>query len=515
MILEGSSLLRTRLVPLLALCLSGCATSALQMAPPAPDRPWAPSVDASGALVAQASSSTAPPAQGYVLPPNPAAATLPPPPSIDTNHVYGLAELIDLAGSTNPETRIAWNDARNAALAAGIARSTYLPRVSATALAGRQWTGTTQSAYGLSLGQDNRLSGGVGVLSLDWLLFDFGQRKALVDAADQATVIADIAFTGAHQKLIHDISLAFYAYSAVRARADGTVKSLKDAQDILTAAESRKKHGVGTVIEIAQARQFVAQAELAKVRADGDDAEAYATLLSVAGVSPLARIRLADVSGRSLPADLDQPIDQVLSTALQRRPDVLAAIAAEKAANANVRMAQASFLPKVFLSASVNRASGSLALSALPAVGDQSPTVDLANHGWGKTVMLGVTVPLYTGGVKNAELAQARNRADSAQEALERAKLGAAQEVVMAYSKLHTSLAAIAAAMALRDASQTTYDAALAAFRHGVGSSTDVLTAERQLIEARDAVADAHSAALSAAATLALTCGNLGAAPNP
>jgi outer membrane protein len=504
---------RTNIAALLALTLCGCATSALRMAPPAPDHPWSPTVDASGTLTATpASGSTAPP-QGYVLPPNPTGASLPAT-AVDAERVYNLADLIDLAESTNPETRIAWNDARNAALAAGIARSAYLPRISATALGGKQIQNGSSSAFGVSATQDNSLTGGVAVLSLEWLLFDFGERDALVNAADQGTVIANIAFTGAHQKLIHVVSLAFYAYSAACARAESAQASLKDAQDIQVAAESRKKHGIGTVIEVAQARQFTAQAELAKVNADGDKSDAYFALLSAIGVSPLTQIQIADVSKRPLPANLDQPVDRVLSDALQRRPDVLAAIAAQRAADAGVRAAKADFLPKFFVSASGTHASGNIDLSAIPAVGEQAPTVNLSNHHWGATVIVGVTVPLYNGGVRDALLAQARNRADSADEALDRVKLAAAQEVAMATSKLHTSLAAVAASRALLDASQVTYDAALAAFRRGVGSSTDILVAERQLLEARDAAVDAHSAALSAAATLALVCGSLGQAPN-
>lgn len=504
--------MRANIVSLVALMLCGCATSSLQMAPPAPDHPWSPTVDASGALTAAPPSGSTTPSQSYVLPANPAAASLPST-TVDAGKAYDLADLIDLAERTNPETQIAWNDARNAALAAGIARSAYLPRISATALGGRETASGGGSVMGVPDSQSNSLTGNVAVLSLQWLLFDFGQRKALVEAADQGAVIANIAFTGAHQKLIHVVSLAFYTYSATRARAESAALSLKDAQDIQAAAESRKKHGVGTVIEVAQARQLTAQAELAKVSADGDESDAYIALLSAMGLSPLTHIHVADVSRRPLPADLDQPIERVIADALARRPDVLAAIAAQKAADAAVSAARADFRPKVFISASGSHTSGNIDINAIPAVGDQAPTVNLSNHHWGSTVIVGVTIPIYSGGVRDAALAQARNRADSATEALDRARLGAAQEVAMADSKLRTSLAAVSAARALLDASQTTYDAALAAFRRGVGSSTDVLSAERQLLEARNASVDAHSAALSAAATLALVCGSLGSAP--
>jgi hypothetical protein len=67
------------------------------------------------------------------------------------------------------------------------------------------------------------------------------------------------------------------------------------------------------------------------------------------------------------------------------------------------------------------------------------------------------------------------------------------------------------AAMAVASAAKTTFDAALAAYRSGVGSITDATMAETQLLQARNASTDAYSTALSAAAALALATGSLGA----
>ena len=45
---------------------------------------------------------------------------------------YDLAALIDLAERTNPNTRAAWEVAREAAAAEGLVESAYLPQISAT-----------------------------------------------------------------------------------------------------------------------------------------------------------------------------------------------------------------------------------------------------------------------------------------------------------------------------------------------------------------------------------------------
>ena len=496
------------------LALAGCATDTLDRAPPAPDRPWHPATLANGEIVAGAASAAAPAdgPRGYVLPSNSAVASLPSAPSVDPAHVYDLPELIDLAAASSPDTRIAWNDARNAALAAGIARSTFLPQIAATALGGYK-TGHADDLSGRFDTSDTTLSGGVALVSLQWLLFDFGQRAARVEAADQATVIANIQFTAAHQRLIHDVSLAFYAYSAARARVSTTEQSLKDAQDVEAAAEDRFRHGIGTTIEVAQARQATAQNRLASVEAMGQQDDAYVDLLLAMGLPPLMKIAVADASGHPLSRDMVAPVGAFITAALARRPDVLAAYAAERASAANVKAARAEFKPKVFVSGNGAVATGQLDWAAAPAADGFPSSLNLSNRRFGATIMGGVTIPLFDGGRRRDALAQARLGRENAGLALDRVKNEAVRQIVLADNALRTSLSTYEAAGALLKASQITYDAALAAYRQGVGSSTDILTAEQRLLAARDAVTNAYSTSLSAAATLALATGSLGAAP--
>jgi outer membrane protein len=87
------------------------------------------------------------------------------------------------------------------------------------------------------------------------------------------------------------------------------------------------------------------------------------------------------------------------------------------------------------------------------------------------------------------------------------------RQIVLADNALHTSLSAYAASQSLETAAQTTFASALAAYRNEVGSITDLTLAETQLLQAKNASTDAYSSALSAAATLALSTGRLGATP--
>ena len=495
-----------------ALIVAGCGTPAIDMAPARPDQPWRPATSADGAIAfGNPQTGAAAPASSYVLPPNPRLATVaPPPPSIDPEHAYTLAELIDIAQSSHPETRVAWDNARRAALSEGIAQSAYLPHLTASVIGGQRSTHGTQGGIDGSTSS----SGTMSALSLEWLLFDFGQREALVEAAQQASIASNIAFTATHQRIIHEVCLAFYANDAAQARVAITAASLKNAEDVEAAAKDRYVHGIGTVIEVAQARQSTAQARLANVQARGRDQDAKLALVTAMGVSPFTRFKVADLSGRKLSKASLQPVERIVSDAIARRPDVLGAYALQRASAAAVLAAEADFRPKVFTSVSGAHGTGRLDVTAVPPVGQQSGTFNLSGGHWGSTVLLGVTVPLYDAGLRKSVLGQARATADAATATTERVRDEAVRQIVAAQNALETTLEANEASQALEVAARTSYDAAFEAYRHGVGTTTAVTLAATQLLQAQDAVIEARSGALSAAATLAFATGALGAAPN-
>ncbi|MCP3021801.1 TolC family protein [Cupriavidus basilensis] len=497
---------------LIAATLAGCATSSLNLAPAQADRPWQPATTASGDIVpgAAARAAPAPGTSDYTLPANSALASIAPPPVLDPAHAYSLPELIDMAESANPLTRIAWNDARNAALAAGIAKASYLPHISAAAMGGYQNGHLSTSTPLGAAGTNTSNHGAVSVLSLQWLLFDFGERAGIVDAAEQTSIAVNIAFTAVHQRIVHDVSVAFYRYQAARSRGGTVQQAMTNADAVLAAAKARYQRGIGTVVEVAQATQNRAQTNLAMVQAQGAETDAYLALLTAIGISPLSKPRVAEMPVRPLSPALRGSIEQIVESAIAQRPDVLSAYAAERASQAKVKAAEAAFLPKVFLSAYTSYASGGSSISAIPPIGQQPPTLNLNGYRYGASVFLGVTVPIYDGGVRSAVVAQSRNDVDSASARLTRAKEESVRQVVVSQSALESSLAAYDAAKALADAAQVTYNAAFAAYSKGVGSVTDANLAQNQLLLAWNASTDAYSGALAAAATLALATGAIG-----
>ena len=526
------------LLQALAFGLSGCADSALVLAPEAADVPFrsAAATARDRAAVPRTRNATSTGARDFGLPPLPDVPAVPQPP-LDTRHVYTLAELIDLAQTHNPATKVSWERARQAALGVGMVEALYLPVLTATVVGGAQrQDGSTQLGALPAAADGHEARGAIPSVSLQWLIFDFGERDALKRAASDVALSSDILFNGTHQKIIYDVARAFYEYGAARQRVVIAVRTRAESAQLFDAAQARFSHGVGTTVDVAQARQALAQAEFDLVQARGAERDLYHALLAAAGLSPMLVIQVEDPSRRALVLPSLAPIDALMTAAIARRPDIQASVAAARAARAGIDAAKADLLPKVFLAASDTYLSGSLNVTSLPSVSSLSldgsgpslpppsptapaiPNVGALNLNRSSssinnvTVLGGITVPLYDGGTRQARVLEARSRSNAAEATVLRLEQDAATEVVAADDALHSSVAAYGAATALVGASQTTEEAALAAYKSGAGPLTAVLEAQRALLVAQLARAQAHATALVAAATMAFSTGRLSSA---
>lgn len=416
-------------------------------------------------------------------------------------HPLTLPELIDLAQRRNPLTRIAWEQARQAAAAVGMAEALYLPMISAVVVGGVQ---RAESPLPYAVGNIDTVrttaSGVIPALTVEWLLFDFGERAAAVEAARQLSFGANVQFQAAHQRLIQGVALAYYHYDAARTRTQVTTETLANANTVLQAVQARQAAGLATTVELAQVRQQVAQARLLQVQAQGVERDTYQALIAATGLPPETRITVARLPERHLLPTLHDETEARLRRALAQRPDVLGSYAAAQAAHQGVMAARAAFRPKVFLAGIAAHIRNDLNVNGLSFLGQPISTAG---------VLLGVALPLYDGGLRDQRLSAAQSRADEAVAVWRQAQESAVLEMVMASNALRSALEAHHAAQAWVEASSTTYNAALEAYEYGVGTLTLATEAVTDLLAARMAEVDAYAGALAAAATLAHATGQL------
>lgn len=451
------------------------------------------------------------PPKKVALVPNFSLSQIPEAPSasLEQGHVYTLPELIDLAQQNNPSTRIAWLEAEQAALAAGMVKATYLPMITASVIGGYQ---RAKFKSELDLGPfeitpppaNTHIKGVVPALSVNWLLFDFGKRDALYGTASDLAFASRAKFTAAHQAIIFNTARTFFEYSAARQNTELAQQHLDNSQALVAAAQARFDEGVATTIEVAQATQLAAQAKLAVVQRQSAERDAYQAVLSSAGLAPTTEIKIATTAGRELPRFEDLPDDEALQAALAYRADLQATDAARKAAEKGIDSAKANFMPKVGLVGVAATGSTSFNVNSLGETGPSSAS---------QAILLGITIPLYDGGLRRMNLREAEARAQAARDLVRKTQNDALREMHFAANALRSALEAYEAAAELVKAATLTNHAATEAYEVGVGSMILATETANGLLDASQAQAVAYSAALIASANLAFMMGQLNQAP--
>jgi outer membrane protein len=233
-------------------------------APPSPDRPWA-IPESAIVRAAQARRSR----------------------SSGSKKTYGLPELIDLAERTNPQTRsAAWETARAAAAAEGLVESQFLPQLSFEALGGYEHTPLPAPKDLVPKGYfESHTQEFIPSLALKWLLFDFGRRRASMQAARADSFVANVAFTGTHQSVIFSVSQAYFDLGAARGRLHAAQKALSTAQTTQDATTAKRNNGLATVVAVAQAERQTAQSRYNLTAADGAATTAMANLVATLGIA--------------------------------------------------------------------------------------------------------------------------------------------------------------------------------------------------------------------------------------
>ena len=446
-------------------------------------------------------SNTPPPT--FTLAPKPALSQLPPVADINLDQEYSLEALIHLAQTRNATTRIAWLEAEQAAMASGMVQSTYLPIITASALGGYQRS-KRHTRYDLdqliTVDSSNHTTarGVVPALTLNWLLFDFGRREAAHGAAQDLAFASKAKFTAAHQAIIFNVSRTFYTYNAAKKNTALAQQHVKNSQELLKAAQARYHEGIGTSIEVAQAKQLVAQARFLWVQNQGAERDAYQSVLGAVGLSPTTKIHIASDHERQFPRFDDLPDDERLQEALAYRPDLIAVEAAARAATKGIDAAEAAFRPVV----------GLIGVAATGSANFNLDGVVSANpNARGTALLLGISLPLYDGGLRRMRVQEARSRAEAAKELQRKTQSDALQEMHIAANALRSALEAYEASVALVEAAQITHDAAVESYKVGLSSMILATESANGLLDATQAQAVAYSATLIAAANLAFMMG--------
>lgn len=444
-----------------------------QTAPPSPERAWS--------VTGFSQSGTA----------KVAPASRPP---LDPTVAYSLPDLIDIAERNNPQTRVYWQRAREAAESLGISRAALYPTLAAVASA-------SINQYSLFDGKFHHENTTLfpSLFTLSWTAFDFGTRGAKIDVAKANLLAADFSFNDIHRNLIFQVTQAYYKLLNALSQQDAAQAALTDAQTLREAVESKLTNGFSTLPDVLDARAAAAQAEydLASVRGIRETAQGdLETLLHAAHGD---RLQVKDVGSVPAADATEMPFQTIAERALAQRPDLLAQNARIQAADAAVRQARSAYFPVLGFSGNWGHSN---------AIGQQKGDDEMhsAIYPWQAQFSLNWTI--FDANARRKETERARSAAKEARAQLEDTQDRVENEVWTAWVQFQTAVEQQKAADALVSAAEQSWSASLEAFQAGVRTFIDVSSAQKNLARARTARVSARLTLLTSIANLAFRAGD-------
>ena len=364
-------------------------------------------------------------------------------------------DAVDLTLCNNPQTREVWAAARVQAAQVGVAQAAWLPN-----LDGRLGASRYQN--------DGRYyNSSSAALTLSWLVFDSGARSANGENARQLLAAAAATQDARVQSLFLSALQAFYTAQATRAAVVSTTEAERAAREGFNAAESRYNVGVATPADRLLAQTALSQATLTRIKAEGEARNALGTLANAMGFRAGQALTLEPPPAELPAGDFQREVAALIAEAEVRRPDLKAAEAQVKAAQANVDLVQAQGRPTISLSTGPTWAE----------------TDRVAINGG----VIGVTVdlPLFTGFDTTYRVRSAAAQVDVKNAQLESLRNQVALDVWKAYQSLTTATQSLKTTVDLVASAEQSERVALGRYKAGVGTVLDLLTAQSALANAR------------------------------
>jgi len=274
---------------------------------------------------------------------------------------------------------------------------------------------------------------------------------------------------------------------------------LANAKAVEQAAQERLTNGIATLPDVLEARSARAQAEYDLQSALGAEEIARGDLATAVGTSARVAIRVQPLDQLPTPDSISETVEETIDRAFAQRPDLMQQAAEIRTVNARRKEARAAYYPTLDVNVS----------PAIPSLyGIQQPyrwshTSDLTG-----SLSFNLSWTVFDGGARKSRAAQAQADIRAAEAETNLKKNQIADEVWTAYSNLNTAFRQHRAAVALLEAANQSYNAALESYKYGLRNLLDVTAAQRSLAQARSADVFARTQVLKEVADLAFTTGD-------
>lgn len=260
-----------------------------------------------------------------------------------------LQDLIRAALAANYDLRVAVARVEEARAHLGLTRSNQFPQLNASGapqFSRLSRDGSTPLPASF-LPDQNRNWGEAALNLLSFEVDIWGQLRRATESARANLLSAEEYRKAVVVTLVSDVATAYLHLRELDYELEISRATLATRRDSLELTIDREKGGVATLLDLRQAEQLVDTAEqtIPEIQQQIEQTENQITLL--VGQPPGAIVRGQNFMQQEMPPEVPAGLPSAL---LERRPDILAAEQNLVAANANIGVAKAAYLPEISLS---------------------------------------------------------------------------------------------------------------------------------------------------------------------
>ena len=374
-----------------------------------------------------------------------------------------LQRLIQIALDNNRDLRVAALNVAEYEAQYRITRAALAPSISASGSLTRERTsGVTSSSSDVSVG------------TTSWEIDFFGRLRSLKRQALENYLATDASRQSTQISLIATVATDYLTLLSDERLLQITEDTVKADQSTYDVTKRIQELGNSSMLDVQQAQNSLASAKASLASYRRAVAQDRNNLVAVLGAPipddlPPAR----EFDDETMFADIGAGVPSLLLT---RRPDIVQAEHALKAANANIGAARAAFFPKIELTASAGTSSSTLSSLFKAGTGAWkfAPTV---------------SVPIFDYGSNKASLDVAKIEKQIEVADYESAIQTAFKEVANALTARATYVDQVAADRDYVTSSQRYYTLAQARYKAGTDSFLTFLDAQRTLYTAQQQLA--------------------------
>jgi len=324
---------------------------------------------------------------------------------------------------------------------------------------------------------------------VSWEADIWGRVRDQVKAAQAGAQANQDLFAATRISLHAGLARTYIALRGADAQFALLTRTIKIYQDALHLTQERLKENIAPPIDVERAKVQLASAQAAASDIAQGRAVAENAIAALVGQTA----SLFTIPPESKQPAFPRPPRVAPAVLLLRRPDVAASERLLFAANQEIGVAKADFLPRFFI---------------LLSGGTQSTNLDLLNfHNSLWSYGPNVTAPIFDGGQRQANLDIARDNFKAAAAAYKGSVFAAYREVEDATASIRLLGAELKSLTTASQAAQRALDMSMSLYKDGAVSSLDLITAQTAALQAQQTQLAVQTRLLEQYADLALALG--------